>query len=164
MVASGLIESDERMLLVKNQRADGRVDWSPPGGVVEILDGESICDGLTREVHEESGIAVHSWDGPLWVVDAVAPDMGWHLTVEVHRALSYEGALETGDDPDGIVTEAQFVHLASVGEFLQTAWRPTREPLTAWLDERWTVERSYSYRVEGTSPRDLVITRLDVPD
>src|SRR3954454_2526645 len=101
VVASGIVERDGQVLLVQNRRRDGALDWSPPGGVVEVADGESVVDGLTREVQEETGIHVAAWEGPVWEVEADAPDMGWQLRVEVHRALDFEGELRV-DDPDGI--------------------------------------------------------------
>ncbi len=88
-VAGGLIESDGRLLLVQNQRRDGSLDWTTPGGVVDP--GEELLEGLTREVEEETGLTVSGWEGPLWIVEAEAPDMGWTLVVEVHRAVGFEG-------------------------------------------------------------------------
>ena len=35
LVAGAVIEGPEGVLLVQNRRRDGRVDWSPPGGVVD---------------------------------------------------------------------------------------------------------------------------------
>src|SRR3954469_26001945 len=62
-VAGGLIQDDGQLLLVQNRRRNGALDWSPPGGVIEIADGESLLDGLTREVEEETGLRVTEWIG-----------------------------------------------------------------------------------------------------
>lgn len=161
LVASGIVEGPDGLLLVQNHRRDGRVDWSPPGGVIEVGEGESVIDGLTREVFEETGITVSAWTGPVYEVDAVAEEMGWHLRVEVHKALAFDGEI-TVDDPDGIVREARFVALDLVQEHMATTWLPTHEPLAAWLAERWDERRAYRYRVEGLGgpSRDLTVIRL----
>jgi ADP-ribose pyrophosphatase YjhB (NUDIX family) len=159
LVASGIVESPEGLLLVQNRRRDGHVDWSPPGGVVEVADGESVRDGLTREVHEETGILVTEWEGPVYEVEAEAAGMGWTLRVEVHRALSFEGRLDPRD-PDGIVVDAQFVPVDECGGHLASTWLPTHEPLFAYLADRWTDVRSYRYRVDGDARATMRVTRL----
>ena len=159
LVASGLVEGPGSLLLVQNRRRDGRTDWSPPGGVIETAEGESVRDGLTREVHEETGITVAEWDGPLWSVEAEAVDAGWRLRVEVYRALSYEGELRI-DDPDGIVIDADFFPVDDCHVQLASTWLPTHEPLVAWLAERWTESRSFRYRVEGATREDFSVVRL----
>lgn len=161
LVASGIVEGPGGVLLVQNRRRDGALDWSPPGGVVEVADGETVVDGLTREVEEETGIRVRAWEGPVWEVEAVAPDMGWHLRVEVHRALEWTGQLEP-DDPDGIVIDARFVPLDECETCLASTWIPTHEPLLAWLSERWaTGDRpAYRYTIAGASRAGMTITRL----
>jgi ADP-ribose pyrophosphatase YjhB (NUDIX family) len=51
---AGVIADDHgRALLI--QRADNR-RWEPPGGVLEL--GETIHDGLRREVKEETGLDI----------------------------------------------------------------------------------------------------------
>lgn len=148
LVAGGLIEGPEGVLLVQNRRRDGSFDWSPPGGVIEVAEGESLVDGLTREVLEETGLEVSGWEGPLYKVEAVAADAGWHLRAEVHRATGYRGVLDPGD-PDGIVVAARFVDPEWCAQHLATNHPWVREPLLAWLLERWVDARSYRYRVAG---------------
>jgi 8-oxo-dGTP diphosphatase len=159
VVASGIVESLAGVLLVQNRRRDGRLDWSPPGGVVEVGDGESLREGLTREVEEETGLRVTEWEGPIYEVEAEAEGMGWHLRVEVHRAVAYSGELRP-DDPDGIVVDACFVPLEDCVQRLADTWLPTYEPLGAWLSERWTKRRAYRYRVDGQTRASMVVTRL----
>src|SRR6267154_1530725 len=89
-VASGLIERDGQLLLVRNVRRNGMEDWSTPGGVVDDEDS-SLLAALTREVNEETGLVVTEWAGPVYEVIAEAPDLGWRLRCEVHLALEYEG-------------------------------------------------------------------------
>src|SRR4051794_26174446 len=146
LVGSALIESDEGLLLVANRRRDGAIDWTPPGGVID--DGESVIDGLTREVEEETGLRVSEWTGPVYRLRAEAADAGWIMNVEVHRAVPSEGPLRL-EAPDGIVVEARFVPIDECSAVLATSWQLLHEPLGAWLDERWDDERRYQYRLEG---------------
>jgi 8-oxo-dGTP diphosphatase len=114
VVGGALILSDEggatNVLLVQNRRRNGSHDWTPPGGVID--EGESLLEGLTREVEEETGLRVTEWAGPVYEVRCEAPDMGWRLRVEAHVAVAYEGELHV-DDPDGIVVDARFVDVAT---------------------------------------------------
>jgi 8-oxo-dGTP diphosphatase len=161
LVGSALIEGPGGFLLVKNRRRDGRFDWSPPGGVID--EGEDVLGGLTREVEEETGLVVTRWEGPLYSVEAEAEGMGWHLRVEVHRALEYSGELHV-DDPDGIVVDAQFMDADACGaELVAGSWLPTHEPIVEWLAERWTEQRGYRYRIDGEARESMTITRLPHP-
>ena len=159
VVAGGLIESDDGLLLVHNLRRNGLLDWSPPGGVIEVHEGESVVDGLTREVAEETGITVTEWEGPVYLVEAVAAGLGWHLRVEVHRALSYAGTLRV-DDPDGIVVDARFVPLDACEDHLAACHLWVREPLAAWLAERWSDGRAYRYRLDGDQIGAVQVVRV----
>jgi ADP-ribose pyrophosphatase YjhB (NUDIX family) len=160
VVASGIVEQDGSVLLVQNKRRNrGTSDWSPPGGVVEVDDGEAVIDALTREVEEETGLRVTAWAGPVWEVHAESPV--WTLRVEVYRALAFEGDIVV-DDPDGIVVDARFVPCDSVGGLEAEMWLPTHEPLVAWLAERWDESRAYRYKIlEGASPQSMQISRLE---
>jgi len=148
LVGGAVIERDGQLLLVHNLRRSGRTDWSTPGGVIDA--GETLLQGLTREVEEETGLRVTAWQGPTYEVHTHAPGLGWTLRVEVHRAVSWDGELAVGEDPDGIVTDAEFVSLAALPHRLDGNQRWVSEPLLSWLDERWEVARTFRYRIDGT--------------
>jgi 8-oxo-dGTP diphosphatase len=157
-VGGGLIEHEGRLLLVQNSRRDGTTDWSTPGGVID--EGETVLEGLTREVAEETGLTVSAWEGPVWEVEASAPDMGWTLKVEVHRAVAFEGEL-TIDDPDGIVIDADWHDLAACHSALAASWVPAREPMLAWLASRWVDPRQFRYEIVGADRATMTVTRVD---
>ncbi len=157
LVAGAVIEGPSGVLLVQNRRRDGRVDWSPPGGVVD--DGEELLDGLAREVTEETGLSVTAWHGPIYQVEAQAPDLGWHLRVEVHLAKAWAGDLALAD-PDGIVVDACYVEPAQCPAHLKGAPLWVREPLGAWLGERWDGSREFRYRVDGDDLASLRVTAV----
>jgi ADP-ribose pyrophosphatase YjhB (NUDIX family) len=162
-VAGGLVESDAGLLLVQNRRRNGSFDWSPPGGVIEVADGESVVDGLTREVLEETGLRVTEWVGPLYEVQADAPDLGWSMRASVFLAVAYEGELVV-DDPDGIVVDACFVPVSDCAVHLAQCHPWVREPLAEWLEARWShteARAPFGYRVDGADIASLTVTRLD---
>jgi 8-oxo-dGTP diphosphatase len=158
VVGAALILSGDEVLLVRNRRRNGSHDWSPPAGVIE--EGESLLAGLTREVEEETGLRVTRWDGPLYEVRCEAPDMGWRLRVETHLAADYDGTIHV-DDPDGIVVDARFVALGDCADHLDGCHPWVREPLTAWLTDRWARGEvpSFGFHVTGARPPDVVVTR-----
>ncbi len=161
VVGGALILSDGAVLLVRNRRRNGSHDWTPPGGVID--EGETLLEGLTREVEEETGLRVTEWAGPVYEVRCEAPDMGWRLRVEAHLAVTYEGDLVV-DDPDGIVVEARFVDAAMCTGLVGAAQRWVCEPLGDWLAERWDHQqaRPYGFHVAGCAPGDVVVTRADL--
>ena len=156
LVGGALIESADGLLLVRNKRRDGSHDWSTPGGVIE--EGEDLLDGLAREVEEETGLVVTEWAGPLYEVRIIAPQMGWRLRVEAHRALAFSGDLAL-DDPDGIVVDARFVAAHEHEEHLRGCTPWVREPLLEWLTERWDVLRGFAYDVVGQDRASMTVTR-----
>jgi 8-oxo-dGTP diphosphatase len=158
-VAGALVESDTGLLLVQNRRRNGAMEWSTPGGVIDESDA-TLLDGLAREVEEETGLVVTTWEGPLYEVRALALGLGWSLRCEVHRALQFAGDLHV-DDPDGIVVDAAFTRPEECTALLDAGARWVREPLLDWLEHRWgpLEHRSYAYDVLGTTRDDLRVVR-----
>lgn len=157
LVAGGLVVADEGLLLVQNRRRDGRVDWSPPGGVVDATDG-SVLEALSREVVEETGLVVERWAGPVYEITAEAPGLGWTLRVEAYLAEGFSGELQV-DDPDGIVVDARWVPIDACAAHLDGAHPWVVEPLTEWLGERWVGSRSFGYDVLGDHASGLRVAR-----
>jgi 8-oxo-dGTP diphosphatase len=159
VVGGALIVGDDgSLLLVQNRRRNGSHDWTPPGGVID--EGETLIDGLTREVEEETGLRVTEWAGPVYEVRCDAPDLGWRLRVEAHVAVAYEGDLHV-DDPDGIVVDARFVQVDACHEHLSGGHPWVCEPLADWLAEQWPHHeaRPYGFTVTGADPASLTVTR-----
>jgi len=159
LVAGALVEASDGVLLVRNVRRGGREEWSTPGGVIDAED-DSLLEGLTREVEEETGLRVTEWEGPLYEVVCEAVELGWILRAEIHRAVTYEGDLRV-EDPDGIVVEAQFLPIDECLVRLAPGARWVHEPLCEWLAERWgpTAPRGYRYDVHGSSHEALSVRR-----
>ena len=147
------------MLLVENLRRNGTSDWTPPGGVID--EGEAVVDGLRREVSEETGLSVLRWHGLLYRIDAEAPDLGWHLRVEVHRAAEAAGEVAVGADPDGIVIGSAWVAHTECARLLGDGHPWVREPLLEWLTDRWDADepRTFRYLIRGTGLDDLTVQR-----
>lgn len=155
LVAGGIIEGADGLLLVQNQRRNGSLDWSTPGGVID--EGETILQGLTREVLEETGIAVGAWSTLAYEVDVTFTDSDMHLRVEAHVAGRWTGAL-TVDDPDGIVVDAAFLAHAEAAARLAAGPRWVTEPLCTWLDHLEPGE-VFCYDVHGTLQSGLEVLR-----
>lgn len=52
-VAAAIVDDAGRLLAIHRRDND---QWEPPGGILEL--DEAICDGLIREVQEETGLIV----------------------------------------------------------------------------------------------------------
>lgn len=87
-VAAVIIDDHSRALAVQ-RRDNGH--WEPPGGVLEL--GETIPEGLVREVYEETGLAVEPE-----TVTGVYKNMKAGIVAIVFRCRVISGELRTSDE------------------------------------------------------------------
>jgi ADP-ribose pyrophosphatase YjhB (NUDIX family) len=101
-VGALVYDEQHRLLVVQRANEPGRGLWSIPGGRVEP--GEDDSAALTREVAEETGLAVEV--GPLvGEVERDAPG-GRIYVIRDYQASAVGGVLTAGDD----ATAAKFVN------------------------------------------------------
>lgn len=155
-MAGGLLIGGEGVLLVQNRRRNGSLDWSTPGGVID--EGETLLEGLTREVSEETGLVVAAWPTLAYCVEVDFADRAMTLRVESHVAGPWTGELVV-DDPDGIVVDVGFVGVERAVERVGSGPRWVAEPLTAWLHGEGQGQ-TFRYVARGADPSSLTVDRL----
>ncbi|MCU1393002.1 MAG: ADP-ribose pyrophosphatase [Ilumatobacteraceae bacterium] len=146
LVGGGLVVVDGQLLMAANRRRQGTLEWTPPGGVIDP--GESVTEGISREVREETGLHVPQWEAQHYTVTVHAPDMGWEMTVESWFATAAHGSIAL-NDPDRIVEQAEFVDLRHVEALLADSPPWVRLPITAWLGGGLQPMDAYEFHVYG---------------
>jgi 8-oxo-dGTP diphosphatase len=154
-VGGALIRHGDGLVLVGNRRRDRSLEWTPPGGVIDH--GETLLEGLAREVIEETGLEVTGWSSMAYAVTVDAPDMGWQLRVEAWEASGVAGEIVIAD-PDGIVEEVRHVSAADASALLQASPPWVHTPVGDWLGE--CVESHYRFVLHGTQRNGGRIDRV----
>lgn len=158
-----MIQRDDGLLLVANRRRDRSVDWTPPGGVIDP--GETIGEGLVREVREETGLVVNELTRCAYRVEVQAPGLDWVLKVEAWEAdVSGEVCIA---DPDGIVEHCRSVPFPEVAALLQASPAWIQVPVGHWIGLERTlgsihgaVTADFGFRLLGTDRRDTRVERV----
>ena len=130
-VAGAVIDAEGRALAVQ-RRDNGK--WEPPGGVLEL--GETIPEGLIREVFEETGLTVE----PL-AVSGVYKNMKHGIVAVVFRCLVTDGELRPSDESKDF------------------AWL-TPDEVPEYMNEVFSVRILDAYRSDGPQVRSHDGTKL----
>ena len=155
LVGGALIRHGDGLVLVCNRRRDNSVEWTPPGGVIDH--GETLLDGLTREVFEETGLVVSTWSDRCYTVTVDAPDMGWQMTVEAWESDQVSGEICVAD-PDGIVEEVRHTSAVDALDLLTASPLWVRLPVSAWLGG--DPEAQYQFALRGTDRATARVERI----
>lgn len=129
------------------------MEWTPPGGVIDH--GETLLDGLSREVFEETGLVVSRWSNRSYTVTVDAPDMGWQMVVEAWETDQVSGDIRIAD-PDGIVEEVRHSNGTDAVELLSASPPWVRTPVSAWLGG--DLDTHYRFALRG---RDRASARTE---
>lgn len=94
---------EDRVLLIRRAKPPRAGQWSIPGGGQQL--GETLHEAVSREVAEETGLALTSVD-LLTTVDLVERDdlgsIRWHYTLIDFTAEAAPGEARAGDDADDV--------------------------------------------------------------
>lgn len=94
-----IVWKDGKVLMVQRGRPPRQGIWSLPGGLQML--GETVADGIRREIREETGIEIDLL-GLVEVVDSVQQDPAgqvlYHFTIIDYAARWRSGEAIAGDD------------------------------------------------------------------
>ena len=94
-----VVWKDGKVLMVQRGRPPRQGIWSLPGGL-QLL-GETVADGIRREIREETGIEIELL-GLVEVIDSVQRDptgqVLYHFTIIDYAARWHSGIAVAGDD------------------------------------------------------------------
>jgi 8-oxo-dGTP pyrophosphatase MutT (NUDIX family) len=145
------------LVLVGNRRRDRTLEWTPPGGVIDR--GESIRQGLEREVFEETGLTVAGWAELRYSVVVEAPQLGWRLRVEAWEAADAVGDIVVAD-PDGIVEEVRQAASPEALVLLASSPQWVHIPVGDWLNDIVHPTGSFHFRVIGNDRSTSRVERI----
>ena len=117
-----VIWKDDHFLLIQRSKAPMKGGWSIPGGRLEL--GESLQEGIHREIKEETGLEVRL--GPVIdVVDYIAKDEDGHVITHYglvdYLAFWQDGEASAGSDADAV----KWASLEDIKKY--NLWDKTRE-------------------------------------
>jgi 8-oxo-dGTP diphosphatase len=118
VAVGGVVITDGRALLARRGHEPMRGEWSIPGGLLEA--GESLSEGVMRELREETGLAVRVLE-LIEALDRIMPDpavappaispLGSRAKPRYHYVILDYLCEATGGEPraGGDITELAFI-------------------------------------------------------
>jgi ADP-ribose pyrophosphatase YjhB (NUDIX family) len=97
-----VVVENERVLLVRRGQEPLKGKWSLPGGMLEL--GESLQDGVIREVQEETGLTVEPVE-LIELLDRVHREDGrvrYHYVIADYLCRVVGGVLRAASDADDV--------------------------------------------------------------
>jgi len=97
-----VIVQERRVLLVQRGREPLKGHWSIPGGLIEV--GESLQNGVIREVREETGLVVEPIE-LIELLDRIHRDgdrVRYHYVIADYLCRVTGGALQAASDADAV--------------------------------------------------------------
>lgn len=117
----GIVLDADRVLLVKRGHEPLKGIWSIPGGKLEL--GETLRDGVRRELHEEAGLEVRVLE-MVEVFERITLDAAgrtaYHFVLIDFLCESIAGEARAGDDVD----EVAWVERSRISEYETTEGAP----------------------------------------
>lgn len=107
IVGVGAVVVDQgRVLLVQRGREPSKGKWSLPGGVLEV--GESLAEGVVREVQEETRLVVESVE-LIELIDRIVKDpvseggsVRYHYVIADYLCRVVGGVLQAASDAEAV--------------------------------------------------------------
>jgi 8-oxo-dGTP diphosphatase len=113
----GVVIRDERTLLIRRGSAPLEGEWSIPGGMLEL--GETILEGVRRELLEETAIEVRVLD-LIEVFERVTRDeagkLKYHFVILDYLCEAVQGEAQAGSD----VTDVAWVRESELSKYSLT--------------------------------------------
>lgn len=104
----GVTIQDGRVLIMRRAYAPLQGEWSIPGGGLDV--GETIADGIRREVEEETGILVRVFDQIETFERILRDDTGrvqYHYVILDYLCEAAGGELRAGSDATDVAWVAE---------------------------------------------------------
>lgn len=114
VAVAGIVFQDGRILIVRRGREPSKGLWTLPGGNLKI--GESIRDGLVREILEETGLIV-TVNTLVEVVESIhydtSDEVQYHYVILDYLCTIEKGRLRPASD----IEDCQFIEHEKLVEF-----------------------------------------------
>jgi ADP-ribose pyrophosphatase YjhB (NUDIX family) len=138
-VGAVIVDDQGCVLLVKRANEPGKGQWSLPGGLLEL--GESLHDGVKREIFEETGLIVQP-EAVVEVVDRIyrnsdgkKSQVQYHYVVVDYWCQVIGGKLEPSSDASEVAwlsraewKDTNFYSLESITvQVIERGWQMAQE-------------------------------------